>query len=71
MIRKRPPFMKHRSMFLPLVMVAMTLCARVTASATALTIHPAETHQTMEGFGTCLVSWKPAVTVYYDRPEFP
>lgn len=63
--------MNHRSLFLPLVIVATTLCNRVTASAAALTIHPTETHQTMEGFGTCLVSWKPAVTVYYDRPEFP
>lgn len=55
---------------LPAALVA-ALFASVTVGATTLKIDPNEKHQVMEGFGTCLVSWKPAVVAYYDREDFP
>jgi len=63
--------MNNRNLPVLLLILATTLGVRVAAGAATLTIDPAEKHQVMEGFGTCLVSWKPAVVAYYDREDFP
>ncbi|MDX2065113.1 MAG: glycoside hydrolase family 30 beta sandwich domain-containing protein [Fimbriimonadaceae bacterium] len=38
------------------------------ASSPVITIDPAERHQRMDGFGTCLVSWDAEMAAFYRRP---
>ncbi|MFO1448457.1 MAG: glycoside hydrolase family 30 beta sandwich domain-containing protein [Opitutaceae bacterium] len=63
--------MNRRTPFFCFLVLAASWCAPISVRAATLTLHPAEKHQVVEGFGTCLVSWKPAVLTYYDRPDFP
>ncbi|CAN5709774.1 hypothetical protein BH11ARM2_BH11ARM2_34280 [soil metagenome] len=55
----------------PLALAAWA-CAGVKApapQATVVTIYVTQRHQTIEGFGTCLVSWEPEMARWYERPE--
>lgn len=62
--------MNFRKQFVIWILLTLSLGARVAANAGALKIDPAEKHQVMEGFGTCLVSWKPAVLAYQEKEAF-
>jgi O-glycosyl hydrolase len=39
------------------------------AQAAEVTVDAGTRHQTIEGFGTCLISWVPAMDAYYRSPE--
>ena len=38
-------------------------------SAVDITVDAVKRYQTIDGFGTCLISWEPAMARYYERPE--
>ncbi|HUG12084.1 MAG TPA: hypothetical protein VMM36_13780 [Opitutaceae bacterium] len=49
--------------------LAFFSCASA-ASEANLTLDPAVRHQTIEGFGTCLISWVPRMAEYYQQESF-
>lgn len=49
------------------ISVASCLAARV--SAAEIVVDTEVKHQTIEGFGTCLISWVPRMHTFYQRPE--
>lgn len=54
-----------------IVAVVATVGAGTASFDTALTINPADKHQVIEGFGTCIVTWLPDYVERYQRPDFP
>lgn len=59
--------MKH--LFLGLVALAAAACAQQTP-VVQVSVQPDTTFQTIEGWGTCLVSWDPQMQAMYRKPEF-
>lgn len=52
------------------VALLVTMSALAAAQTNvAITVDAARTYQTIEGFGTCLISWDPTMTAWYQRPE--
>jgi O-glycosyl hydrolase len=46
----------------------MAIASTTITRAADITVDTARTHQTIEGFGTCLVSWNPEMTRFYETP---
>jgi O-glycosyl hydrolase len=63
--------MNFRSLFCVLAGFAAFVSVRAQPTAATLTINLAEKHQTMEGFGSCIVTWLPDYVASYQRPDFP
>lgn len=51
------------------VAAACVAMGAVSAAAVEITVDASQRHQTIDGFGTCLISWTPRMAEYYRRPE--
>lgn len=63
--------MNIRTLICALAGFAVLISARAEPSVATLTIKPAERHQTIEGFGSCIVTWLPDYVASYQRSDFP
>jgi len=62
--------MSFRISFLVLAAtLSLPACASPQSGNVTVTVNPAKRFQTIDGFGTCLISWEPQMATWYQRPE--
>ncbi|HEY0868241.1 MAG TPA: hypothetical protein VGE01_12720 [Fimbriimonas sp.] len=62
--------MEPRTLLLLAAPVILAACAKASTQATVeVVVDAGKRHQTIDGFGTCLISWEDRMAQWYRRPE--